>query len=55
MNDITIVDAPDLTDKRHAFVMREERVGHYAEFRGFFSQASSHRSHSSHMASSSGS
>ena len=38
MNDITIVETPELTGKRHAFVMREDRIGHYVEFREFFSQ-----------------
>ena len=38
MNNIAIVETPDLTGKRHAFVMREDRIGHYVEFREFFSQ-----------------
>jgi len=38
MNDIIIVKTPELTGKRHAFVMREDRIGHYVEFREFFSQ-----------------
>jgi len=38
MNDINIVETPELTGKRHAFVMREDRIGHYVEFREFFSQ-----------------
>lgn len=38
MSQITIVDAPDLSAKRQAFVLREERVGHYAEFQAFFAR-----------------
>ena len=38
MNDITIVETPELTGKLHAFVMREDRIGHYVDFREFFSQ-----------------
>ena len=38
MNDINIVETPELTGKRHAFVMREDRIGHYVEFQEFFSQ-----------------
>lgn len=33
---ITVVPAPLLTDKRLAFVLAEDRLGHYAEFRDFF-------------------
>ena len=39
MTDVTIVEAPDFTDLRRAFVLREDRVGHYDEFRAFFTQA----------------
>lgn len=38
MSEITIIDAPDLTGKRQAFALREDRVGHYDEFREFFSR-----------------
>ena len=38
MSHVTIVETPDLTDKRRAFVLREDRIGHYPEFREFFSR-----------------
>lgn len=38
MNQVTVVDAPDLSNKRQAFVLREERVGHYPEFRTYFTR-----------------
>ena len=34
--DVSIITAPDLTGRRHEFVLREDRVGHYDEFRAFF-------------------
>ena len=33
---VAVVDAPNLTGKRHAFALAEDRVGHYPEFRDFF-------------------
>lgn len=36
MSDVTVTAAPDLTGKRRALVLTEHRIGHYAEFRGFF-------------------
>ena len=33
---VEVVQAPDLKDKRRAFVLSEDRVGHYPEFRAFF-------------------
>jgi len=38
MSQVTIVDAPDLSTKRHEFVLREERLGHYSEFRTYFTR-----------------
>jgi hypothetical protein len=38
MSQVTVVDAPDLSTKRQAFVLSEERVGHYPEFRNYFTQ-----------------
>lgn len=36
MSAVTVVVAPSLAGKRRAFVLAEDRVGHYAEFRDFF-------------------
>jgi hypothetical protein len=36
---VKIIDAPVLAGKRHAFVLTEDRVGHYPEFRAFFDRA----------------
>jgi hypothetical protein len=36
MSGVEINQAPDLRDKRHALVLVEDRIGHYAEFRDFF-------------------
>jgi hypothetical protein len=36
MSDVTIVPKPDLTGKRLAFALAEDRLGHYDEFRAFF-------------------
>ncbi|HLG84146.1 MAG TPA: hypothetical protein VKY22_24300 [Bradyrhizobium sp.] len=36
MSAIEIVAQPDLANKRRAFVLAEDRVGHYPEFREFF-------------------
>ena len=33
---ISVVSKPDLSGKRLAFVLAEDRVGHYPEFRDFF-------------------
>ena len=33
---ITVVTAPSLEDMRLAFVLAEDRLGHYSEFRAFF-------------------
>ena len=33
---IQVVDAPALEGKRRAFLLTEDRVGHYPEFRAFF-------------------
>lgn len=33
---IKIIEAPSLTGKRRAFLLTEDRVGHYPEFRAFF-------------------
>ena len=36
MDVISVVSKPDLSGKRLAFVLAEDRVGHYPEFREFF-------------------
>jgi len=33
---VTVVEPPDLADKRRALVLAEDRVGHYPEFRDYF-------------------
>ncbi len=33
---VTVIDPPDLSGKRRAFALAEDRVGHYPEFRAFF-------------------
>jgi len=33
---VTVVEPPDLTGKRRALVLTEDRVGHYPEFRAYF-------------------
>ncbi len=38
MSQVEIVQAPDLDGCREAFVLREDRVGHYPEFRDFFAR-----------------
>jgi hypothetical protein len=38
MADVNKIDAPALAGKRRAFVLAEERIGHYPEFRAFFSR-----------------
>ena len=35
---VAVVDAPNLTGKRRAFALAEDRIGHYAEFRDFFAR-----------------
>jgi hypothetical protein len=39
MNDVTIIRQQDLSGKRLAFGLSEDRVGHYPEFRAFFARA----------------
>jgi hypothetical protein len=36
MNDVTVIEKQDLSGKRLAFGLAEDRVGHYPEFRAFF-------------------
>lgn len=36
MTDVRVVPEPPLDEKRRAFVLAEDRVGHYPEFRSFF-------------------
>ena len=36
---VTVVEPPDLTGKRRALVLTEDRVGHYPEFRAYFVRA----------------
>jgi hypothetical protein len=36
MTGVTIVAMPDLSGKRFAFALAEDRVGHYPEFRDYF-------------------
>jgi len=38
MNTVTRAGAPDLAGKRLAFALSEQRVGHYPEFRAFFTR-----------------
>jgi len=38
MADVNKIDVPALAGKRRAFVLAEDRVGHYPEFRAFFSR-----------------
>ena len=35
---VTVVEPPDLTGKRRALVLTEDRVGHYPEFRAYFAR-----------------
>ena len=35
---VTVVEPPDLTGKRRALVLTEDRVGHYPEFRAYFTR-----------------
>src|SRR5271168_3409555 len=36
MTGVTVIAKPDLTGKRLAFALAEDRIGHYAEFRAYF-------------------
>jgi hypothetical protein len=36
MTGVTVVATPDLSGKRFAFALAEDRVGHYPEFRDYF-------------------
>lgn len=36
MSEVVVVKEPDTADLRSAFVLREDRIGHYPEFRIFF-------------------
>ena len=39
MSGVEIIGKPDLSGKRFAFALAEDRVGHYPEFRAFFARA----------------
>lgn len=36
MTDVSVIAKPDLSGKRLAFALAEDRIGHYAEFRAYF-------------------
>ena len=36
MSEVGVITAPSLEGKRRAFVLAEDRIGHYPEFRNFF-------------------
>jgi hypothetical protein len=36
MTDVTVIAKPNLTGKRLAFALAEDRIGHYSEFRAYF-------------------
>jgi hypothetical protein len=38
MNDVTVIETQDMSGKRLAFGLAEDRVGHYPEFRAFFAR-----------------
>jgi len=38
MNGVEIIGKPDLSDRRFAFALAEDRIGHYPEFRAFFTR-----------------
>lgn len=38
MSEVRVIAAPSLAGKRRAFVLAEDRIGHYPEFRSFFSR-----------------
>jgi len=39
MTGVTVVAMPDLSGKRFAFTLAEDRLGHYPEFRDYFVRA----------------
>lgn len=39
MSAVAIIEKPDMSGKRLAFALAEDRVGHYPEFRAFFVHA----------------
>jgi hypothetical protein len=39
MSGVEIIGKPDLSGKRYAFALAEDRVGHYPEFRAFFTRS----------------
>ena len=38
MSTVAVIQKPDLTGKRLAFALAEDRLGHYPEFRAFFAR-----------------
>ena len=38
MSEVVVVKGPDMVNLRSAFVLREDRIGHYPEFRNFFAR-----------------
>lgn len=36
MSEVRVIATPSLAGRRRAFVLAEDRIGHYPEFRGFF-------------------
>jgi len=36
VNEVTIIERPDLRGKRFSFALAEDRIAHYPEFRAFF-------------------
>lgn len=38
MSTVTVITTPSLEGKRRAFVLAEDRIGHYPEFRTFFAE-----------------
>ncbi len=38
MSEVAVVKEPEMAGLRSAFVLREERIGHYPEFRDFFAR-----------------
>ncbi|HLN08351.1 MAG TPA: hypothetical protein VK281_05250 [Xanthobacteraceae bacterium] len=38
MNAVTVITKPDLSGKRLAFALAEDRIGHYPEFRAYFTR-----------------
>jgi hypothetical protein len=39
MSEVVVVEGPDMAGLRSAFVLREDRIGHYPEFRDFFARS----------------